>query len=193
MAGPDLKDVTASSAVRATVAITAITFLSHCMGLFREASMASIYGAGLATDAYFMALIVPTILSLIFIGSLKNIMISLLGEYVYRSEKSAELRTVVWSMFHVFFIFSAAITAAIVLIMPLCMKYMAPGFTGEQLDLTIRIVRILGGIVIFNSLIVWCQSVLQIFQKFTMPAVSDLFFNTTMISGILLSASSSEL
>ncbi|MBI4180015.1 murein biosynthesis integral membrane protein MurJ [bacterium] len=184
---PDLGAVTAQSAFRATVLLTAMTFVSHCMGLGREAALASFYGAGSLTDAYFVALIVPSVLTSIFLVGLRSIMISLLGEYIYQKEKSGERQVVIWSMFHLFLAFSVFLAALVILCMPFCMKFIAPGFSPEQLNIAVRLVVILAGIVVFNSLTVWAQSVLQISQKFTAPAVSDLFFNATMITSIFVS------
>lgn len=184
---PDLSEVTSKTVFRATAAVTLITFFSHVLGLGRESAMAGVFGAGSATDAYFVALIVPTVLSAVFIIGLRTVMISLLGEYIYMPEKTGDLRVVVWSMFHLLLFFAVAIQAAVVLIMPSCMRFVAPGFSPEQLEIAIRLVRILSGVIVFNSLSIWAQSVLQVSQKFNTPAASDLFFNATMISAIFLS------
>ena len=149
--------------------------------------MAGVFGAGHLTDAYLVALIVPSLLSAIFVIGLGTVMVSILGEYVFVAARRSQLQEVVWSMFHLVLGFSVLLALAVILIMPAVIHLIAPGFQPEQWDLARRLVRIMGLVVILNALIIWSQSVLQISQKFTPPALSNIFFNIAMISAILSS------
>lgn len=186
-ARPGVDSFTAKTAFRATVAVTVISFFSHVLGLGREASMAGMFGAGMFTDAYFVALMVPNLIGAIMQSSLPTVGISLVGEHLYRPEKQADLQKVVWSMFHLIFAFVAVLTAICIFVLPSCMHRIAPGFSPEQTAIAGRMSMVLAGIIICIGLSCWCQIILQVTRQFNIPALSNVFFNIALITAILLS------
>ncbi len=179
--------VSSASAFKATIAVTAIILVSQALGVFRESAMAAVFGAGQITDAYFVALMIPNILAVVLAGGVQTVGTSLLGEYVYQPQKRTDLGDVVWSLFHMVLVFVSGLALLQVLLVPLCLDWIAPGFNAEQLALARRLSVVLAFIVVFIGLGGWCQSVLQIFQRFTPTALSHIYFNAVLIAAIFVS------
>src|SRR5207249_3988820 len=68
-----------------------------------------------------------------------------------------------------------------VLATPFLIAVIAPGFSGEKRELTIRIVRILfpsTGLLVFSA---WCLGILNSHRRFFLPYVAPVIWNTAMI------------
>ncbi|MEW6459381.1 MAG: lipid II flippase MurJ [Bacillota bacterium] len=70
---------------------------------------------------------------------------------------------------------------------PWLVRVLAPGFAGEQAELTALLVRVLLPAVVFMGLAGWAQGVLNAHQRFAAPAAVGIPYNLIIIAAILLS------
>ena len=79
-----------------------------------------------------------------------------------------------------------SITALFVLIAPLIMPLVAPGFSGEILDLTVSLSRILFPILILLGVSGVVVGILNSYDRFGAFAISPLFWNLTIIGTLIV-------
>jgi len=113
---------------RAAGVVGLATMLSRVFGFIRDMVVAAIFGAGFATDAFFVAFRIPNLLRRLFAeGSLTISFVPVFTEYLKtRSRQEAlELANVAFTMLSVILVF---VSIAGVLLSPLIVSVMAPGF-----------------------------------------------------------------
>src|SRR5438105_14729159 len=71
--------------LRALVAVSSMTLVSRVLGFVRDALIARLFGAGLATDAFFVAFRIPNLLRRLFAeGAFSQAFVPILAEYRIR-------------------------------------------------------------------------------------------------------------
>jgi len=174
--------------VRATALVAGALLLSKMMGYGRESALAAGFGAGVSTDAYLVALIIPSLLFGMVGTAIATVVIPVFSSYLYRPEKQAELPELIWTTFHAVLLVLAAAALAGIPAAPLLVRLLAPGFGPAEAKLTVHLVRIMLPMVPLMGLAGWAQGVLNAHQHFTAPALVGIPYNLIMIGGILLAA-----
>ena len=152
----------------------------------REVLTAQQYGAGMSTDAYFLASNIITTLSTISIP-IASTVIPMLMSVQERSGKegkkyyTANLTNIVFVVTSVVVILGAVLTPAIV-------NLMAYGFTQEQHSLTVCIVRIGLPAIVLSAILGVFRGYLQSEGKFADTAFSDLILNFSYIVFLIVLA-----
>jgi putative peptidoglycan lipid II flippase len=98
--------------LRALATISSMTFLSRVLGLARDFFIARVFGAGLATDAFFVAFRIPNLLRRLFAeGAFSQAFVPILGEYRNRQapEQTRELVDCVASVLFIALVVAAAL------------------------------------------------------------------------------------
>ena len=73
------------SLLRALAAVSSMTLLSRILGFVRDFIVARSFGAGVATDAFFVAFRLPNLLRRLFAeGAFSQAFVPILGEYKNR-------------------------------------------------------------------------------------------------------------
>src|SRR5471030_82607 len=68
--------------LRALATVSAMTLVSRILGFVRDAVIARLFGAGLATDAFFVAFRIPNLLRRLFAeGAFSQAFVPILAEY----------------------------------------------------------------------------------------------------------------
>src|SRR5215472_14757037 len=68
--------------LRALATVSSITFVSRILGFIRDMLIARLFGAGLATDAFFVAFRIPNLLRRLFAeGAFSQAFVPILAEY----------------------------------------------------------------------------------------------------------------
>lgn len=165
---------------KATLVIAFFKLMSMLLGLVREAVIAGQFGLSEYTDAYFMALKMPTMLHAIIGGALVTVMVPVFTEYVSRGEKEEAWKVfkTVMSVVTLFFVFTSLIG---VVAAPLLVKLVAPGFEGLRAALTVEIARIILPLVIFSGLATMFTGLLNANNIFGLPAFSNSVNNVFII------------
>jgi putative peptidoglycan lipid II flippase len=112
--------------LRALATVSGMTLLSRILGFVRDFVIARAFGAGLATDAFFVAFKLPNLLRRMFAeGAFSQAFVPILGEY--KNKRSAEdTRTLVDHVASLLSMALFAITAIGIAAAPLLVWVSAP-------------------------------------------------------------------
>jgi putative peptidoglycan lipid II flippase len=164
------------------------TMLSRIFGFIRDVIVARYFGAGLATDAFFVAFRIPNLLRRLFAeGSLTIAFVPVFTEYLKTKsrEDAFELARVAFTLLSVILV---VISIAGVIFSPAIVTVMAPGFraTPDKYALTVLLTRIMFPYIFFISLVALCMGILNSLRHFATPALSPVILNICMIAATLL-------
>lgn len=172
---------------RAAGILGSATMLSRVMGMVRDMVVSRLFGAGLATDAFFAAFQIPNMLRRFFAeGALTAAFVPTFSTTLTQrgDEKARELAN---TCFTLLTIVMAGITLAGILFSPAIVGLMFPGFKGEpgKLELAILLNRLMFPYIFFISLVALCMGILNTLRHFFTPAISTVFLNISMILAAL--------
>src|SRR5204863_5840537 len=176
--------------LRALAAVSSLTLVSRILGYVRDFFIARAFGAGLATDAFFVAFRIPNLLRRLFAeGAFSQAFVPVLAEYKNR-QTPEETKTLVDGTATALFL--ALVMAALigVLTAPLIVYLSAPGFTADpaKFDLTVRMLRITFPYIAFISLVAFSAGVLNTWNHFSVPAITPALLNVSFIVAALFFA-----
>ena len=165
------------------VTVSGMTFISRVLGFVRDAVVARAFGAGLMTDAFFVAFRIPNLLRRLFAeGAFSQAFVPILAEYKNRRGHE-DTRLLVD---HVSALLSAALMAVTVIgvIAAGPIIYLtAPGFsaTPEKHDLAVALLRITFPYILFISLTAFAGGILNTYSRFSVPAFTPVLLNVSFI------------
>ena len=157
-------------------------FLSRIAGLVREALLRSVLGLGPAADAFAAALRIPNVLqNLLGEGSLSASFIPVYSRLL-GDGREREAGRVAGAVAGLLMALAGILSVlGILLARPLTL-ILAPGFSGETLDLTVTLVRITTAGVGFLVLSAWCLGVLNSHRRFFLSYVAPVLWNVAQIA-----------
>ncbi len=172
---------------RAAGILGSATMLSRVMGMVRDMVVSRLFGAGLATDAFFAAFQIPNMLRRFFAeGALTAAFVPTFSATLTRrgDEKARELAN---TCFTLLTIVMACITLAGIVFSPVIVGLMFPGFKAEpgKFELAILLNRLMFPYIFFISLVALCMGILNTLRHFFTPAISTVFLNISMILAAL--------
>ena len=172
--------------LRILATVSSLTMVSRILGYVRDFFIARLFGAGLATDAFFVAFRIPNLLRRLFAeGSFSQAFVPVLSEYKTR-HTSAETRTLVDAISTVLFIALVAASAIGVVAAPLIGTVFAPGWLHaepEKFALTVTMLRITFPYIAFISLVALAAGILNTWNRFGVPAITPALLNVAFIVG----------
>jgi len=171
--------------LRALATVSSLTTVSRVLGYVRDFFIARIFGAGLATDAFFVAFRIPNLLRRLFAeGAFSQAFVPILGE-VRSRETLEETRSLVDSVSTALFLALLATAALGMALAPLVVYVTAPGFAAEpgKFDLTVAMLRITFPYVVCISLVALAAGILNTWSRFAVPAVTPVLLNVSFIVG----------
>ena len=166
--------------------VAAGIFLSRLTGLVRQKVFAYFLGDGLAADALSAAFRIPNLLqNLLGEGVLSASFIPVYARL--RAEgRAAEAGRVAGAVAALLALVSLVVVALGMVLTPILVDLIAPGFEGEGRALTIQLVRLIFpgiGILVLSA---WCLGVLNSHRRFFLSYVSPVLWNGAMIAAVLL-------
>ncbi|MFA9461829.1 murein biosynthesis integral membrane protein MurJ [Thiohalorhabdus methylotrophus] len=175
---------------RSTATIGSMTLISRILGFVRDMVLARVFGAGMATDAFFVAFKLPNFFRRMFgEGAFATAFVPIFTEYrEHRSEH--ELRGLLAAVSGVLATVVAGVTLLGVLGAPYLVWVLAPGFGDqpEKLALTADLLRITFPYLFFISLVALAGGVLNTFSRFAAPAFTPVLLNVAMIVAAAVAA-----
>jgi putative peptidoglycan lipid II flippase len=169
--------------LRALATVSGMTLISRILGFVRDVLIARIFGAGIETDAFFVAFRIPNLLRRLFAeGAFSQAFVPILAEYKNRRtpEETKELVNHVATLLFtvLFFVTLAGIIAA-----PLVIYVSAPGFAAspDKFDLTVELLRITFPYILFISLVSLAGGILNTWGRFSIPALTPALLNLSFI------------
>ena len=183
-----MKTTEDTKVTRAAGVVGTATFLSRILGFARDVVIAGFFGAGLASDAFFVAFRIPNLLRRLFAeGSLTVAFIPVFSEYLTRHgrEEAFKLARSAMRMLSVILALAAVVG---LLAAPLIVHVIAPGFTDspEKFQLCVDLTRFMFPYIFFIGLVALCMGVLNVLGHFAAPALAPVFLNLAMIACVLL-------
>src|SRR3954462_6330977 len=124
--------------LKALAAVSSMTLLSRILGFIRDTVVARAFGAGLATDAFFVAFKIPNLLRRLFAeGAFSQAFVPILAEYKNR-RGDADAKVLVDRVAGLLALALVLITLIGIAAAPLIVYVSAPGFssTPEKFSLT---------------------------------------------------------
>jgi putative peptidoglycan lipid II flippase len=172
---------------RAAGIVGSATMLSRVFGFIRDMVVAGFFGAGIVTDAFFVAFRIPNLLRrLLGEGSLTVSFVPVFTEYLNRKsrEEAFALANIAFTLLSVILV---VVSIAGVVLSPLIVTVMAPGFTRvpAQYELAVFLNRLMFPYIFFISLVALCMGILNSLRHFAAPALSPVVLNLSMILATL--------
>ena len=173
--------------LKALAAVSSMTLISRILGFVRDTVIARAFGAGLYTDAFFVAFKIPNLLRRLFAeGAFSQAFVPILAEYKNRHGQAAT-KTLVNQVGSALTLVLVAVALLGVLGAPAVAYISAPGFTDEpdKFALTVTLLRIIFPYIIFISLVALAAGILNTYSRFSVPAFAPALLNVAMIAAAL--------
>jgi putative peptidoglycan lipid II flippase len=170
--------------------VSGMTLLSRITGLARESIKAVAFGAGLQMDAFEAAFRLPNILRRLFAeGAFSQAFVPILAEYRRQRGEDAT-RALVGRIGTILAVALLVLSAIGVLAAPWLVYALASGFaqTPGKVELTAQMIRIVFPYILFISLVSLAAGVLNVHQKFAIPAFTPVLLNLSIIGAALFLA-----
>jgi putative peptidoglycan lipid II flippase len=171
------------SLVKSTATIGIYTLLSRVLGFVRDVTIAAGLGAGMLSDAFFIAFKLPNFLRRLFAeGAFNSAFVPLFaGQLAAEGEEKAKQFASEAMSFLVLIL--VIVTGAFIAAMPWLMYILAPGFVGDpqKYDLTVLLTRITFPYIIFISLVSLLGGILNSKDKFAAVAATPILMNLCLI------------
>src|SRR3954452_23891500 len=153
--------------------ISSMTFVSRILGFVRDMLVARVFGAGIATNAFFVAFRIPNLLRRLFAeGAFSQAFVPVLAEYKNRLP-GEETRTLLDGAATALFLALVAAAVLGIALAPLIVYVSAPGFAADpgKFELTVSLLRITFPYIAFISLVAFAAGVLNTWNRFSVPAI----------------------
>jgi putative peptidoglycan lipid II flippase len=173
--------------LRTLATVSSLTLVSRILGYVRDFIIARGFGAGLATDAFFVAFRIPNLLRRLFAeGAFSQAFVPVLAEHKNR-HPADETRTLIDGAATVLLLVLVAAAALGMAVAPIIVYISAPGFAAEpeKFDLTVTMLRITFPYIVFISLVAFSAGVLNTWNRFSVPAITPALLNVAFIVGAL--------
>lgn len=176
--------------LRALVTVSGMTLLSRILGFVRDFIIARVFGAGAATDAFFVAFRLPNLLRRLFAeGAFSQAFVPILAEYRNRRGET-ETKRLVDHVSTSLFLAVLVITLIGMIATPILIYLTAPGFSSDptKFALTTAMTRIMFPYILCMSLVAMAAGILNTWSRFALPAFTPVLLNIAMIGGAWLLA-----
>jgi putative peptidoglycan lipid II flippase len=179
--------LSAMNLLKALAAVSSMTLLSRILGFARDTVIARAFGAGLYTDAFFVAFKIPNLLRRLFAeGAFSQAFVPILAEYSHRQGQAAT-KSLVDQVGSALTLALVAVALLGILGAPWVAYVSAPGFLAEpdKFALTVTLLRITFPYIIFISLVALAAGILNTYSRFSVPAFAPVLLNVAMIAAAL--------
>lgn len=170
--------------LKSLATVSSMTMVSRVLGFVRDAIIARFFGAGMATDAFFVAFKLPNLLRRIFAeGAFSQAFVPILAEYKNQQGLEAT-RTFVAYVSGLLTLVLAIVTLIGVITAPFVIMLTAPGFlqeSTEKFELATTLLQITFPYIFFISLASLVGAILNTWNRFSVPAFVPTLLNISMI------------
>ena len=173
-----------------TIKVGGLTFISRVAGLIRDIFTTNLLGASFFHDIFVVVLKIPNVFRKLFAeGAFSQAFIPIYSEYIGRKDdKDSQdfLNALLGILLSALFIF----TALALLFAPIFILIFAPGFYFDiqKQDLAVSLLRIMFPYLALISLVAFAAGIQNSHNKFSIPAITPLIFNLSLIGSAWLVA-----
>lgn len=163
-----------------------MTLLSRVFGLFRDITLATLFGASGGTDAFLVAFKIPNFMRRLFAeGAFSQAFVPVFTEYKEKHSRE-DLQDLVNHVAGSLGSVLLLITIIGVLASPVVAFIFSPGFWFEQgatrFHLTADLLQITFPYIFFISLVAFTSGILNSFNQFSVPAFTPVLLNVCLIT-----------
>jgi putative peptidoglycan lipid II flippase len=177
----------------AALLVGAGILLSRIAGLVRERAIAAFFGTSLHADVIGAALRAPNVLqNLLGEGTLSASFIPVYSELLGRG-RTQEAGRVAGAAFGLLLAVAGALALIGVLLAPVFVSVLTPGFEGQRRELLIAAVRIffpMTGLLVLSA---WALGILNSHRQFFVPYFAPVLWNAAIIAALVAFAGRSDL
>ncbi|MBR4876384.1 MAG: murein biosynthesis integral membrane protein MurJ, partial [Rhodocyclaceae bacterium] len=176
--------------LRALGTVSSLTLVSRVLGFVRDWVIARSFGAGMATDAFFVAFRLPNLLRRMFAeGAFSQAFVPILAEY-QRQQSPEETRTLISRVATLLGLVVLGISILGMIFTPFIIWLTAPGFAADadKFALTVSLTRITFPYIFFMSLVALAGGILNTWSRFAIPAFTPALLNIAFIGMSLFAA-----
>jgi len=173
---------------KAAGVVGSATLLSRIFGFLRDVVIAGFFGAGLSSDAFFVAFRIPNLLRRLFAeGSLSVAFIPVFTDVLTNQGKD-EAFEMARSAVRLLSVLLVVVAVAGILLSPLIIHIIAPGFADspEKMSITIFLTRIMFPYIFFIGMVALSMGILNVLGHFAAPALAPVFLNLSIIASVFL-------
>lgn len=177
--------------LKALAKVSSMTLLSRLLGFVRDTLIARLFGAGMASDAFFVAFKLPNLLRRLFAeGAFAQAFVPMLGRYRH-AHSHQETKAFAADVAGLLGLLLTLATALSMLAAPLLVWLMAPGFWRHpaEFHLTVQLLRITLPYILLITLSSLAGSILNCWGRFSVPALTPALLNLTFIGFALFLSS----
>ena len=176
--------------LRTLFTVSGMTLLSRILGFVRDYVIARVFGAGVATDAFFVAFKLPNLLRRLFAeGAFSQAYVPILAEY--KNKQGIDATRALVDRVATLLTLAVAVVALLgVLGAPYIIRVVAPGFheDADKFALTVELTRITFPYILFITLVSLAAGILNTWNRFVIPALTPALLNIVLIGAGLLAA-----
>lgn len=163
-----------------------LRIIGRALSLLKQIAVASFFGAGSATDAYFVAAAIPdSLVQMLGLSIFRTASTSLLARLAANTDKN-EFDRVFSTIINLVLVVSAFFTLLCFFTMPVIIRLLAPGFDPATHSMAVSIGRVIIPVLFLMGVSYYLFSVLNAVHRFVSPALSIVMINIAMISAIFL-------
>jgi putative peptidoglycan lipid II flippase len=173
---------------KAATIIGAGTFLSRVTGFLRDMVVAYFFGAGMATDSFFVAFRIPNLWrKLVGEGAMTVSFIPVYTEYRNRRSER-ESQEVIHIAFTIAGVLLFVLTGLGMIFSPILIKLFALTWspTSEKFQLAVTLSRVMFPYLFFTGLFALSMGILNSLRHFFSPAFATVFLNLSIIVSVFL-------
>ena len=161
-----------------------MTLLSRVFGLVRDIVIARLFGAGIGTDAFFVAFRIPNFFRRLFgEGAFAQAFVPVLSEYKQQRDET-DVHNLVDHTTATLALILMGLTIIGVLAAPFVIYVFAPGFSNDnaRFDLAVDMLRLTFPYLLFISLTAMAGAILNTYRQFAVPAFTPVLLNLALIA-----------
>lgn len=160
------------------------SLMSRIIGMLRDRVFAHYYGAGNVMDSYYAAFKIPDLVySLLIIGALSAGFIPVFIEVMKKNKE--ESWDVVNGIVNIIGVLLVILSGIAMWQTPAIIQWLTPGFSGEKLELTVSLTRVMFVSPILLGLSSIFGSVLQSYKAFAIYSLTPIMYNMGIIIGAI--------
>lgn len=173
------------SIISAALIIGASSLISRIIGLMRDRTFTTLFGAGDTFDAFIAAFRIPDLIfNLIVIGALSAAFIPMFTEKMINGKDGKnEAYRFALSILNMMGLVIGMCSIIYVVFAPWIVSLITPGFSGEKLLLTIELSRIMAVQPLLLSISFVFSGILNSHKKFLAYALAPILYNLGIITG----------
>ena len=166
------------------------TLVSRITGFFRDMALANYLGAGLISDAFFVAFKLPNLFRSLFAeGAFTSAFVPMLSQKLVGENREDALFFASRAISILAF-FLGIFVLIMELLMPWVVELLAPGFVDDhgKIELATSLSRITFPFLLFISVVSFQSGILNSLGKFAAPAAAPVILNLMMIISVFVFA-----